>query len=284
MPTSDRLATRFEAERARLRAIAYRMLGSFSEAEDAVQETWLRLSRADAGEIENLSAWLTTVLTRVCLNFLQVRRTRREEPLPEPGSGPILSVATLDPEHEAVLADSVGIALQVVLDTLTPPERVAFVLHDLFSVPFDDIAEITGRSSVAVRQLASRARRRVAGRPVPDSDLPRQWDVVAAFFAAAREGDFERLIEVLDPDVVLRIEGGPASGPSPPVRGAATVAQRASFGAQTGRQARLALVDGAAGAVIFEDERVASVMSFTVARGHILEIEILTDPERLRAV
>jgi RNA polymerase sigma-70 factor (ECF subfamily) len=284
VPTGDRLAIRFEAERTRLRAIAYRMLGSFSESEDAVQETWLRLSRAEAGEIENLPAWLTTVLTRVCLNFLQARRSRREEPLPEPGSSPILSVATMDPEHEAVLADSVGIALQVVLDTLTPPERVAFVLHDLFSIPFDDVAETMGRSSAAVRQLASRARRRVAGRPATDANRPRQWNVVSAFFAAVRDGEFERLLAVLDPEIVLRIEGAPGSGPSRPVSGAVAVAQRASFGARSGRQARLALVNGAAGAVIFEGDRVVSVMSFTVAAGRIVEIEILTDPERLRAL
>jgi RNA polymerase sigma factor (sigma-70 family) len=277
-------AERFESERTRLRAIAYRMLGSLSEAEDAVQETWLRLSGRGADEIENLPAWLTTVVTRVCLTMLEARRVRREEPLVEGGAGPEVSVATLDPEHEAVLADSVGIALQVVLEELSPPERVAFVLHDLFSVPFEEIAEIMGRSTVAVRQLASRARRRVAGRPVPDSDLARQWDVVSAFYAAAREGEFQRLLELLDPDVVLRIEGGAAPGASRLIRGASAVAERASGGARAGRQARMALVNGAAGAVIFEGDQVFAVFSYTVVGARIVEIEMLADPERLRAL
>jgi RNA polymerase sigma factor (sigma-70 family) len=281
MSSIEAHAERFEEERTRLRAIAYRMLGSLSEAEDAVQETWLRLS-ARADEVENLRAWLTTVVTRVCLNMLQARRVRREAPLE--ASGPDVSVATLDPEHEAVLADSVGVAMQVVLETLSPPERVAFVLHDLFSVPFEDVAEIMGRSTVGVRQLASRGRRRVAGRPVPDSDLARQWDVVSAFFAAARDGEFQRLLELLDPEVVLRIEGGAAPGASGLVRGASAVARRASAGARTGRQARMALVNGAAGAVIFEGDRVFAVFSYTVVDGRIVEIELLTDPDRLRTL
>jgi RNA polymerase sigma-70 factor (ECF subfamily) len=284
MPNIEAHTERFEAERTRLRAIAYRMLGSLSEAEDAVQETWLRLSRGGAHEIENLPAWLTTVVTRVCLNMLEARRVRREAPLEGSETGPEVSVATLDPEHEAVLADSVGVALQVVLETLSPPERVAFVLHDLFSVPFDEIAEIVGRSTVAVRQLASRARRRVAGRPVPDSDLARQWDVVSAFYAAAREGEFQRLLELLDPDVVLRIEGGAAPGASRLIRGARAVAERASVGARSGRQARMALVNGAAGAVIFEGDQVVAVFSYTVVGERIVEIEMLADPERLRAL
>ncbi len=288
MAKIDALAERFEPERHRLRAIAYRVLGSLSEAEDAVQETWLRLSRVRADEIENLPSWLTTVVTRVCLNMLQARRARREEPLPETGSGPSLSVATLDPEDEAVLADSVGLALQVVLETLSPPERVAFVLHDLFSVPFDEIAEIMGRSTVAVRQLASRARRRVAGRPVPDSDLGRQWDVVAAFYAAAREGDFERLLELLDPEVALRVEDGAVPEASRLVRGARAVAQRASLGARAGRQAgrqvRMALVNGTAGSVIVEGDQPVAVVSFTVVGGRIVEIEMLTDRDRLRSL
>ncbi len=283
MAKIEALAERFESERTRLQAIAYRMLGSLSEAEDAVQETWLRLSRG-GDEIENLPAWLTTVVTRVCLNLLQARRVRRETPLAGGETGPEVSLATLDPEHEAVLADSVGLALQVVLETLSPPERVAFVLHDLFSVPFDEIAEIMGRSTVAVRQLASRARRRVAGRPVPDSDLARQWDVVGAFYAAAREGEFQRLLELLDPDVVLRIAGGAVPGASRLIRGARAVAQRASEGARAGRQARMALVNGAPGAVVFEGDRVFAVFSFTVVGARIVEIEMLTDPERLRAL
>lgn len=284
MAKIEALAERFESERTRLRAIAYRMLGSLSEAEDAVQETWLRLSGGGGDEIGNLPAWLTTVVTRVCLNMLQVRRVRGEAPLLESRNGPDVSVATLDPEHEVVLADSVGLALQVVLDTLSPPERVAFVLHDLFSVPFDEIAEIMGRTTVAVRQLASRARRRVAGRPVPDSDLARQWDVVGAFYAAARDGEFLRLLELLDPDVVLRIEGGAAPGASRLIRGARAVAGRASGGAAAGRQTRMALVNGAAGAVVFEGDQVFAVLSFTVVGERIVEVELLTDPERLRAL
>jgi RNA polymerase sigma-70 factor (ECF subfamily) len=285
MAKIEALTEQFESERTRLRAIAYRMLGSLGDADDALQETWLRLSRARDAEIANLPAWLTTVLTRVCLNLLEARRTRREEPFPERESWPAISLATtLDPEHEAVLADSVGIALQVVLETLSPPERVAFVLHDLFSVPFDEIAEMMGRTAVSVRQLASRARRRVAGRPVPDTDLSRQWDVVDAFFAAARDGDFERLLEVLDPDVVLRVEAGPGSAAPRLVRGARAVAQGASAGARAGGQLRLALVNGSAGAVVFRAGQVVSVASFTVVMGRIAEIELLNDPDRLRAL
>ncbi|MGH7776216.1 MAG: sigma-70 family RNA polymerase sigma factor [Candidatus Dormibacterales bacterium] len=275
------MADQFESERDRLRAIAYRMLGSFSDADDAVQETWLRYNRAGRAEIENVPAWLTTVLTRVCLNLLESRRSRREDRLPEPGSGPALSVVTLDPESEALLADSIGVALHVVLDSLTPPERVAFVLHDLFSFPFEEIGAIMDRPTVSVRQLASRGRRRVAGRPVPDIDLPRQWDVVAAFFAAARDREFGRLLEVLDPEVVLRVEGG---GTPSVVSGARTVAQRAGYGARSGREGRLALVNGSAGALIFEDGRLVSVMSFTVVGDRIAEIEILTEPGQLRAL
>ncbi|HEX4213032.1 MAG TPA: sigma-70 family RNA polymerase sigma factor [Candidatus Dormibacteraeota bacterium] len=282
MAQPEALGERFESQRTRLRAIAYRMLGSLSEAEDAVQETWLRFAR-EGDEIRNLPAWLTTVVTRICLNVLQARRVRREEPLVEGGGTlPEVSMATLDPEHEAVLADSVGLALQVVLDALSPPERVAFVLHDLFSVPFDDIAEMVGRSTVAVRQLASRGRRRVAGRPVPDSDLTRQWDVVGAYYAAARDGDFHRLLELLDPDVVLRMEGGAAPGASRLIHGATEVAKRSSSGARAGRRARMALVNGTAGAVIFEGDHPVAVLSYTVVGSRIVEIEILNDPEQLR--
>lgn len=275
------LTEQFEEQRSRLRAIAYRMLGSFSEADDAVQETWLRLNRTRTDEIENLAGWLTTVLTRVCLNMLEARRSRREEGLAAVLPEPTVSVASLDPEHEAVLADSVGLALQVVLETLSPSERVEFVLHDLFSLPFDEIASVMGRSSVAVRQLASRARRRMQGRPVPDRDFVQQWDVVAAFYAAARDGDFERLLEVLDPDVVLRMEGGGGAPRSRVIRGARRVAQGAPAGAQSGRQVRLALVNGAPGAIILERGRPFSLASFTVIGGRIVEIDVLMDPERL---
>jgi RNA polymerase sigma-70 factor (ECF subfamily) len=274
------LTERFEEQRSRLRAIAYRMFGSFSEADDAVQETWLRLNRTRTDEIENLTGWLTTVLTRVCLNMLEARRSRREEALAAVLPEPTVSVASLDPEHEALLADSVGLALQVVLETLSPPERVAFVLHDLFSLPFDDIASVMGRSAVAVRQLASRARRRVQGRPVPDRDFVQQWDVVDAFYAAARGGNFERLLEVLDPDVVLRMDGGAGAPRSRVIRGARRVAQGASV-PQPGRQVRLALVNGAPGAIILEHGRPVSLASFIVIGGRIVEIDVLMDPERL---
>ncbi len=275
------LTEQFEEQRSRLRAIAYRMLGSFSEADDAVQETWLRLNRTRTDEIENLTAWLTTVLTRVCLNMLEARRSRREEALAAVLPEPTVSVASLDPEHEAVLADSVGFALQVVLETLSPPERVAFVLHDMFSLPFEEIASVMGRSSVAVRQLASRARRRVLSRPVPDRNYVQQWDVVDAFYAAARDGDLERLLEVLDPDVVLRTEGGTGAPRSRVIRGARRVAQGAKAGGQSGRQVRLALVNGAPGAILLERGRPVTLASFTIINGRIVEIDVLMDPERL---
>ncbi|HKA49604.1 MAG TPA: sigma-70 family RNA polymerase sigma factor [Candidatus Dormibacteraeota bacterium] len=284
MAKIDELTQQFEEQRTRLRGIAYRMLGSFSEADDAVQEAWLRLSRTDAGEIENLNGWLTAVVTRVCLNLLQARRSRREDSLSAVVPEPTVSVAFYDPEHEAVLADSVGIALQVVLETLSPPERVAFVLHDLFSLPFDEIASIMGKSTIAVRQLASRARRRVQGRPIPDSDLAGQWDVVVAFYAAARDGDLERLLEVLDPDVVRRMEGPVGAAGRRLIRGARAVAQSASAGSRLGHQVRLALVNGAPGAIILERGQPVALMRFTVIRGKIVEIEMLTDPARLRAL
>src|SRR3954447_18573429 len=227
MTEHDRLAERFEEHRPRLRAVAYRMLGSLSEAEDAVQDAWLRLSRADTGEVESLGAWLTTVTARVCLNMLRSRNTRREESLEVHVPDPIVSRAeVVDPEQTALLADAVGLALLVVLETLPPPERLAFVLHDTFAVPFEEIATILGRSPAAARQLASRARRRVQGAaPTPDPDLARQRTVVDAFFAASREGDFEALVAVLDPDVVVRSDGG-ASRPAATdvIRGAAVVA------------------------------------------------------------
>ena len=285
MDEHDWLADRFEEHRTHLRAVAYRMLGSVSEADDAVQEAWLRLSRSDAREIENLGGWLTTVVGRVCLNMLRSRRTRREEPLDVHVPEPIVSrEGGLDPEHEALLADSVGLALLVVLETLSPAERLAFVMHDMFAVPFDEIAPMVGRSPEATRQLASRARRRVQGEaPAPDPDLTRQREVVDAFFAAARDGDFDRLVSVLDPDVVLRSDGG-TRRPSVTtiVRGAHEVASRAVTYAALAPYVRPALVNGAAGVVVMPHGRPASVMGFTVVDGRIVEIDTLADPERLR--
>jgi RNA polymerase sigma-70 factor (ECF subfamily) len=284
MDEHDRLADRFEEERTHLRAVAYRMLGSLSEADDAVQEAWLRLSRIDAGGVENLRAWLTTVVARVCLNMLRSRRSRREEPLDVHVPEPIVSRADgVDPEHEALLADSVGLALLVVLETLSPAERLAFVLHDMFAVPFDEIAPIVDRSPAAARQLASRARRRVQGAgPSPDPDLQQQRRVVEAFFAAARDGDFEALVAVLDPDVVLRSDGG-ALRPSASilVRGAREVAGRAMTFAGLSPFVRPALVNGAAGVVVAPRGRPFAVMGFTVAGGRIVAIHALSDPERL---
>jgi RNA polymerase sigma-70 factor (ECF subfamily) len=261
------------------------MLGSLSEADDALQEAWLRLSRAGTSDVENLEGWLTTIVARVSLNMLRSRKSRREQPLEVYVPEPIVSTEDgVDPEHEALLADSVGLALLVVLETLAPAERLALVLHDMFAVPFDEIAPIVGRSPTAARQLASRARRRVRGAvPAPDADLTRQREVVDAFFAAARDGDFDALVAVLDPDVVLRADGGAAAaGASRELRGAQAVAHGAFAGAQLGRTLRPALVNGAAGVVVFELGRPVSVMGFTVARGKIIEIDVLTDPARLR--
>ncbi len=284
------LAARFEEHRARLRAVAYRMLGSTGEAEDAVQEAWLRLVRSGADSVENLGGWLTTVVARVCLNMLRSRRSRREEslegsfgePLGARVPDPIVGRADeTDPEHEALLADSVGLALLVVLETLSPAERLAFVLHDTFGVPFGEIAPIVGRSPAAARQLASRARRRVRGAaPAPDADLGRQREVVDAFLAATRGGDFDALLAVLDPDVVLRADSG-AAGTSRVVRGARAVAGQALTFSQFAPFARLALVNGAAGLVTAPEERLLSVMGFTVRRGKVVEIDLLADPERL---
>jgi RNA polymerase sigma factor (sigma-70 family) len=279
----DWLAERFEANRPQLRAVAYRMLGSLSEADDAVQEAWLRLSRSDASGIENLSAWLTTVVGRVCLDVLRSRKARREEPLA--GRLPDLLVDRadeIDPEHEALLADSVGLALLVVLETLPPPERLAFVLHDIFAVPFDEIAPIVDRSPEAARQLASRARRRVrAERTVPDADLERQREVVDAFLAAARDGDFDRLLTVLDPDVVVRADFGPDGG-SQELHGATAVAGQALGYAQLGLDIRPALINGVAGAVAFLHGQPFSIAAATVRNGKIVELDFLADPERLR--
>jgi RNA polymerase sigma-70 factor (ECF subfamily) len=285
-PMNDQewLAKRFEAHRSHLRGVAYRMLGSISEADDAVQESWIRLSRADTGDIENLRAWLTTVVGRVCLNQLRSRRTRREAPLELHVADPIVSPAAgTDPEHEALLGDSVGLALLAVLETLTPAERVAFVLHDVFGVPFDEIAPIVGRSPAAARQLASRARRRVRGAPVPDTDLDGQWAVVDAFLAASRDGDFERLLAVLDPKVVLRADGGVARpGLAQVVRGGTAVATNAMSFRHLVRTATRALVNGSPGGVVWApDGRPFAVLSFTVAGGRIVAIDVLADPDRL---
>jgi RNA polymerase sigma factor (sigma-70 family) len=279
------LAASFEEHRTHLRAVAYRMLGSLSEADDAVQETWLRLSRSDRSDVENLGGWLTTVVARVSLNMLRSRRTRREEASALHMPDPVVSPEDgLDPEHEALLADSVGLALLVVLETLSPAERLAFVLHDVFAVPFDEIAPIVDRSPAAARQLASRARRRVQGAaPTPDADLARQREVVDAFFAAAREGDFEALVAVLDPDVVLRSDGGPGHPTATAVvHGAEAVAGRALTYAQLSPHVRPALVNGVAGVVVAPQGRPFSVMAFTVAGGRIVAIDALADPERLR--
>ena len=283
MDQQEWLAQQFEEHRPHLRAVAYRMLGSLSETDDAVQEAWLRLSRSDARGIDNLQAWLTTVVARICLNMLQARKARREEPFDVHVPDPIVSTdAESDPEREALLADSVGLALLVVLDTLTPAERLAFVLHDMFAVPFEEIAPIVDRSPAAVRQLASRARRRVRGAPAPDPDTDRQRAVVDAFLAAARDGDFETLLEVLDPDVLLRADTGslyPALARE--VRGARAVAERASSFSYLAPYARRALVNGGPGFVTVVDGKVQSVMGFTFERGRIVEIDILADPERL---
>jgi RNA polymerase sigma factor (sigma-70 family) len=283
MDERDWLAQRFEEHRARLRAVAYRMLGSLSEADDAVQEAWLRLSRTDAGTVENLGGWLTTVVARISLNMLRSRRLRREEPLGVHVPDPIVDRADgVDPEHEALLADSVGLALLVVLHTLSPPERLAFVLHDMFAVPFDEIGRIVDRSPDAARQLASRARRRVRGEnAVPDADLDTQRDVVDAFLTAARDGDFEALLAVLDPDVVLRADLGPPIG-TRETRGADAVVRQAQMYSRLGLVMQPALVNGAAGGVTTRDGKPFSVGGFTVVDGKIVAIDILADPERLR--
>src|ERR687898_620481 len=282
MDEREFLAQQFEEHRTRLRAVAYRMLGSLSEADDAVQEAWLRLSRIDADEVENLGGWLTTVVARVSLNMLRSRRSRREESLDVRMPEPIVDRADgTDPEHEALLADSVGMALLVVLEALNPAERLAFVLHDIFGVPFDEIAPIVERSPEAARKLASRARRRVQGeRTVPDADLDTQREVVDAFLAAARDGDFQALLEVLDPDVVLRADLGPAGG-SRQVRGARAVAGQALFYSRLGLVMHPALINGAAGAVATLDGEPYSVGAITVRGGKIVEIDILADPKRL---
>lgn len=281
MDEREWLAERFEEHRPRLRGVAYRMLGSLSEADDAVQEAWLRVGREDRSDVENLGAWLTTVVARVSLNMLRSRKARRDDPLgvlPEPIVDPADGVS---PEHEALLADSVGLALLVVLEKLSPPERLAFVLHDVFGVPFDDIAPIVERSPEAARQLASRARRRVRNeRPESDVDGAAQREVADAFLAAAREGDFDGLLAVLDPNVVLHADFGPTGGLRV-VRGADAVARQAETYARLGLVVRPALVNGVAGAISFLDGRPFSVGAVTVRNGKIVQLDILADPERL---
>jgi RNA polymerase sigma-70 factor (ECF subfamily) len=281
MDEHDGLAERFEANRTHLRAVAYRMLGSLSEADDAVQESWLRLSRSDTSGVTNLGGWLTTVVARVCLDMLRARRSRREEPLSAHRPDAMASrVSGSDPEQEALLADAVGLALLVVLDTLAPAERLAFVLHDLFAVPFDEIAPIVGRSPAAARQLASRARRRVrGGGTVPEADLTRQRAVVDAFLIASRGGDFDALLAVLDPDVVFRADRRlvPA-GASGEIHGAAAVARQFAGRAQL---ARPALVNGVVGAIVAPHGRLMMVLRLTITRGKIAAIDVIADPVRL---
>ncbi len=283
MDDSATLTDAFEAHRTHLRSVAYRMLGSLGEADDAVQETWIRASRAGTAGVENLGGWLTTVTARICLNTLRARRARPEEALDGDGPEPIVDPAGgTQPEHEALLADSVGLALQVVLDTLSPAERLSFVLHDMFAVPFDEIAEMTDRTPAAARQLASRARRRVQqGAPVPDPDLGRQREVVGAFMAASRDGDLDRLVAVLDPGVVLRTRT-PAGRHE--VIGAAEVAGQALLWSQTlgrGLERRPVLVNGTAGVLALRDGAPVSLMGCTVVGGRIVAIDILADPARL---
>src|SRR6266851_5935720 len=278
MHENDGLADRFEANRTHLRAVAYRMLGSMSEADDAVQEAWLRVSRSGPSGVENLGGWLTTVVARVCLDLLRSRKSRREEPL-----GVHLQDPIANPEHEALLADSVGLALLVVLETLAPAERLAFVLHDMFGVPFGEIAPLIDRSPQAARQLASRARRRVRAQPTtPDVDVSAQREVVNTFLAAAREGDFDALVATLDPDVVLRADGGAAlAAASAEVRGALDVARRAVMWSRVDLTMHPALVNGAAGVVATRNGVVFTIASVIVRNGKIAEMDFLADPERL---
>ena len=284
MAERDELAEQFEARRSHLRSVAYRMLGSLSDAEDAVQETWLRLSRSDANSIENLQGWLTTVVGRICLDMLRSRSVRREQPFDTYVPDPIVSRADGgDPEHDALLADSVGLAMMVVLDALTPAERLAFVLHDMFDVPFDDIAPIVERTPTTTRQLASRARRRVQdSAPAAETNRRSQQVVVDAFLAASRKGDFTALLAVLDPDIVLRADGGPVDrGITKLVRGAQTVASQALMYSQLAPYARPVLVNGEPGFIAVVDGKPISVLGFTIRAGKVIEMNILADPDRL---
>jgi len=281
-------AAQFERHRAHLRAVAYRMLGSSSEAEDAVQESFLRLNRSDGERVDDLRAWLTTVVARVCLDMLRARRARREDFVGSTLPEPVVSIDDgTDPEHEAVLADSVGLAMLVVLDTLTPAERIAFVLHDMFAVPFSEIAELVDRSPTATRQLASRARRRVrSATPNPDADVNAQRKVVDAFLAASRAGDFDALLAVLDPDVVFRLDVGdvPALAREPVVGAEAVAEQILERGTPFAPFARPALVNGAAGAIVVRGGRPFAVVGFTVERGRVAAIDVVADPEKLRGL
>ena len=284
MDEREWLAERFQAHRPHLRAVAYRMLGSLTEAEDAVQGTWLRLSRSrtDTSEVHNLGGWLTTLVARECLDILRARTARREEPLGVHLPDPVVSRQDADgPEQQALLAEGNGLALLVVLDTLAPAERLAFVLHDMFAVPFEEIGPIVGRSAPAAKMLASRARRRVHGAAVPDADLARQREVVEAFLAAAREGDFAALVALLDPEAVVRVDGAARGGISV-VRGAAAVAGQVLATGGLARRAQPVLVNGAAGMVFAAEGRPFAVVAFTVRQSKIAEIDILGDPERLR--
>jgi RNA polymerase sigma-70 factor (ECF subfamily) len=280
---SEWLTQRFEERRGQLRAVAYRMLGSLNEADDAMQEAWLRLRRTDTSEVENLTAWLTTVIARICLNMLRTREIRREEPLE--GYRPETADEGAGPEQEALLADSVGLALLVVLDTLTPAERLAFVLHDMFAVPFDEIGPMLERSPEATRQLASRARRRVRGVPLPDPDLARQRRVVRAYLAAAREGDFEALVALLDPEVVLRADASVIPTPEPvELRGINAVARGASASDIRARHTQPALVNGSVGLVMAPRGRLRLVLAFSIVGERITAIDVIADPARLREV
>jgi RNA polymerase sigma-70 factor (ECF subfamily) len=283
------LAERFEEQRGHLRAVAYRMLGSLTEADDAVQESWLRISRAGANEVENLSGWMTTIIARVCLNMLRARRARREESFGAQAPDPVVSLddGAPQPEEEALLADAVGLALLVVLDTLTPAERLAFVLHDTFELPFEEIAPLVGRTPAAARQLASRARRRVKGADLraPDPDLSRQRAVVDAFFQAAREGEFDALVALLNPEVELHADiGARRPAATQTIRGAEAVARTALTFARPAATLRPALVNGVAGVVIMLGNRPTAVMGFTVVQGKIVEIDAFANPARVRRV
>jgi RNA polymerase sigma-70 factor (ECF subfamily) len=286
MDDNEWLAERFEDHRARLRGVAYRMLGSLTDADDAVQDAWVRVSRAGADDVENIGGWLTTIVARVCLNMLRSRQARREQPLEVYVPDPVVSSeAGLRPDEEALLADSVGLALQVVIDTLSPPERLAFVLHDMFGLPFEEIGPMVGRTPQATRQLASRARRRarVAGIPTPEPNLVRQRAVVDAFFAATRAGDLGALVAVLHPDVVARADFSPGHpGRSAIVRGAEEVARQARLGANPAAELHPALVNGAAGVVITLRGRPVALLGFTIADDKIVEIDAIGDPERVR--